>query len=340
MVVCLHSSIIFLPRVELSFFFFISGFFVPKIAKYGFLDALWYRSKQLLLPTFGYSILFGLLAFLLARLPQSGFPHYRFFTWLTPEKIFFDPLFFQPLQPWAFTMWFLTALWWAGLLWLIFRRIIETWSAKSFFNRSLLIICLLFLYYSCINGPTLIANRYIGCFDRAIYAFVLLTFGFLLYPHKDFLFYGKGRLILLFLAAIAIAFKINYWNQLPSVSLRLMVFDIHFRPLYLFVTLSSIALFFVISIAISKLCFLERITSYIGEKSLHIMIFHPLGLWLYGYAMRIMDYHPWAVGRFLTGLFFSLICIFCYDRFTRKISKIINNIRLRKEDSCSKTKTI
>ncbi|WAV90433.1 acyltransferase family protein [Oxalobacter aliiformigenes] len=70
LVVAWHCDIGFMAGVDIPLFFFISGFFAPTLAKCPFAEGLKRKSVDLLKPTFLYVILFGVLAFILCRLPE------------------------------------------------------------------------------------------------------------------------------------------------------------------------------------------------------------------------------------------------------------------------------
>ena len=100
LVVAWHCDIGFMAGVDIPLFFFISGFFAPTLAKCPFAEGLKRKSVDLLKPTFLYVILFGVLAFILCRLPEVSpalsltklsspeIPKTQFFEWLTPVRVF------------------------------------------------------------------------------------------------------------------------------------------------------------------------------------------------------------------------------------------------------------
>lgn len=185
LVVAMHAGLPFLCCLDMPLFFFISGFFAPKTEKYSFWGGVIKKTRGLLIPAFKYIIFFSVFSFIFAPLPESKIPIHSLMYWLTPQRLFIDPFLFQPYQPYAYTLWFLTALWFGFIFWLIFRSYFETWKNSNLVQKGLIISLLILLYYSCINGPSLNENQYIGCLGRVIYAFVFICFGYILYQYRN-----------------------------------------------------------------------------------------------------------------------------------------------------------
>ena len=320
LVVCMHSNLPFLSGLDMPLFFLISGFFAPTIAKYTLWGGVKRKTISLLIPSFKYIVFFGILSFFLPKLPLSQLVQQPFWYFLTPEQLLINPLLFQPNQYFAFTLWFVSALWMGMLLWLLFRYWIEPRIESPVFSIWLA-LCLIALYYSSINGPTLWKNVPIGCLDRALYAFVFIVFGFLLYRYRTALLYGKFRWIVFLLGIIAIYWKIRYWNHLPIADVKSMKFDDFYKTRSIFVSFCGIACVFSASIVITKFQLVAKFFDYIGEKSFHIMVLHPLGIFLFSWLLRILDVFQdqgdystsTKIGCLLSGLMFSLFCIKIWD---------------------------
>ncbi len=320
LVVCLHSGLAFLTGVDMPLFFLISGFFAPSLVKYSFWGGVEKKTLTLLLPTLKYLIFFGILSYLAPLLPKSGIPQHSFWHFLTPEQLIINPLFYQPQQYFAITLWFVSALWMGMLLWLVLRYLIEPKLENKAFS-CFLVFMLVGVYFSSINGPSLDQNIFIGCLGRAIYAFVFISFGFVLSSYKQSLLYGNLRLIVFVLGCIAIYWKIRYWNGLPIADVRTMSFDNFYKTRSIFVSFCGIAFIFAVSIIIARFELLARITDYLGAKSFHIMALHPLGIFLFSWIMRLcgIEVTPgncsiiFKIGFLLSGLLFSLLCIKTWD---------------------------
>ena len=176
-------------------------------------------------------------------------------------------------------------------------------------------------YYSTINGPSLDRNLFIGCLDRAIYAFVFISFGYVLSFYKEALLYGKLRWLIFIVGLLAIYWKVRYWNHLPIADVRSMNFENFYKTRSLIVTFSGVAFIFATSIIIHKINWLAEYFDCLGEKSFHIMALHPLGIYLFKWFTKlsglefIEGYHTViaSVGCLLSGLAFSLICIKIWD---------------------------
>ena len=154
------------------------------------------------------------------------------------------------------------------LLWLVLRYLIEPKLENKVFSCFLVLI-LVAVYFSSINGPSLDQNIFIGCLDRAIYAFVFISFGFLLSSYKQSLLYGNLRLIVFVLGLITIYWKIRYCNGLPMADVRTMSFDNFYKTRSIFISFCGIAFIFAVSIIIARFELLARITDYLGAKSFH-----------------------------------------------------------------------
>ena len=332
LVVAWHCDIGFMAGVDIPLFFFISGFFAPTLAKCPFAEGLKRKSVDLLKPTFLYVILFGVLAFILCRLPEVSpalsltklsspeIPKTRFFEWLTPVRVFYDTMTSWPFQPLAVPLWFVPALWAGFVLWFVFRPVFE-WYRQSSRNKIIVIAALIFLYYSAVNGgiPIDINNRLAGWLARAVYAFCFIGFGHIVYRHRDFLLYGKGQWILWVLALGALYWKKRYFfHYLPGLmDVRTMFFETKIRPRSFLITFCGIALVFLVSRYAAMIRPIKQALIHIGKESFHIMAIHSVFIWLFWwiFILAVPDISPyrntvpinWLV--FLFAVTMSLISV-------------------------------
>lgn len=328
LVVALHCGIGFMTGVDMPLFFFIAGFFAPTIYQCRFMEGLTRKSINLLKPTFLYVIFFGFLTFILCRLPETDIhPKIRFFTWLTPEKVFYDTMTAQPFQPLAGPLWFVPALWAGFVLWFVFRPVFE-WYKQSRHHKIIVIAGLIFLYYSAVNGGiTLDMNRYAGWLARTIYAFCFIGFGHIAYQHRDFLLYGKGKWILWILALGALYWKKRYFHEFPLIDIRTMNFGTKIRPRSFLITFCGIALVFLLSRYAEMIKPVKRALIRIGKESFHIMAIHFIFIWIFWWILRLakFDMYQYMNGTLIKWLVFlfavtmSLISVGLY-RFLAKMA--------------------
>ena len=338
LVVALHCGIGFMTGVDMPLFFFISGFFAPTLAKCSFAEGLKRKSVDLLKPTFLYVILFGVLAFILCRLPEvntallqlreinvirilsraAEIPKTRFFEWLTPVRVFYDTMTSWPSQPLASPLWFAPALWAGFVLWFVFRPVFE-WYKQSSRNKIIVIAALIFLYYSAVNGgiPIDINNRLAGWLARAVYAFCFIGFGHIVYRHRDFLLYGKGQWILWVLALGALYWKKRYFHHFPGIDIITMFFETKIRPRSFLIAFCGIALVFLVSRYATMIRPVKQALIHIGKESFHIMAIHFVFIWFFWwiFILAVPDISPyrdtvpikWLV--FLFAVTMSLISV-------------------------------
>lgn len=340
-VVALHCYLPFLYGINMPLFFLVAGFFAPSLHQQGFVDGLKRRTVNLLRPTFLYIILFGFITYLTSRLPETTIPKKTaLFTYLTPEKLFYDTMTFSPGVPYATPLWFVPALWAGFVLWFAFRPFIESCEYSNY-RKIILVALLLILYYGAINAGSYNAttpNRLLGFLGRSIYAFCFICFGYLIYQYRQFILYGKGKWILLALAIGSLYWKIRFFDEPPYyIDVRRMYFAEKIRGRSILISFCGIALIFLIARYLEKLKFLKKTFIYIGEKSFHIMALHFLWIWIFLWLMKIPNYYNLdktsLIFRWLCFLFsitITLGIIALYDLF---IPKILARWQIKEENS-------
>lgn len=283
-IIALHCGFNSVTLTCLPLFYFVSGMFAPPIEKRAFSVGVADKTAKLLYPCFQYLVLFVLIEYFLTRLSFPGIEYEHFFSYLAADKLIFDSLLFQPyhprLFPHAFTLWFLTALWMSYILWFLFRRWIID-SSKSFHGTLKCFVVLVILFYSSITGPTLYENVVIGSFDRALFGFVFISLGYL---YQNCAFPSPTRsarlchVIYAIFVIFAVCFEYVYCGSIPIDDPKSMTFKgnpFKFFPM----ELSKIVLIMVISYYVDKLPYLRSVFAYIGRKSLHVLVLHPLGIY-------------------------------------------------------------
>lgn len=220
-------------------------------------------------------------------------------------------------------LWFCSTLWLAMLLFLLFRGYIDNMQINPT-RLTILVFTLIILYICSIRGPTLDENKYLGCLSRAIYAFVFLVFGYLLYPRRFFFSNQWGQYLLIVLVLVSLFFKFKFFfysGDWPNFDIRSMTISPEIKKFSLIISLSGIALIFSISYFISKNIQLTKIFTYVGSKSFHIMVLHAVGLFFIRIFYKTI-YQPAVLINLISfslALAFSLICISLYDKYIDKV---------------------
>lgn len=276
LVICWHTRLGYLPGVDMPLFFLISGFFAPRSVKYSFAQALERRTTTLLGMTFGYLIFYSLWSGIWAPTPTGGR-----LGWFSVQHMIIEPLFYQPYQAEAGPLWFVPALWWAMVLWLLTRSQWEVWPECSTTGKIKRIGCLVVLFMASLRTPTLDQAMYMGWAARVVFAYCFFVTGFLLFRHKDWLLYGKGRWILIALAVVSLIFKAWSLTTWLNIDVRSMSFNRDGRSWAWLVSISGIALVFVLSLWAARFALATRVLTWLGEKSFHIMALHLMGVRLY-----------------------------------------------------------
>ena len=178
------------------------------------------------------------------------------------------------------------------------------------------------LFVAAVRSPSLEQSRYVGWLARALYAYVFLCLGFIVYKYKEDILYGRWKFVLYLLAALSLACKLIFWDRLPEIDIRTMYFGHIERYYTFFLSISGIALVFAVALLISRCGVIARVMCYLGEKSFHIMCLHMLGFFIFVelpfsvLGLNILHVPgPWSNIIFFTGgLFFSLVVIAIVDR--------------------------
>lgn len=87
LVVAMHTGLGYMPGVDMPLFFLISGFFAPKVSKYSLREGLIRKTSALLVPTYKYLLVFSILGYFMARLPNSDIVKQNFLYFFYDRKI-------------------------------------------------------------------------------------------------------------------------------------------------------------------------------------------------------------------------------------------------------------
>lgn len=251
-----HILSIFIYKWHMPLFFFFSGFFFdPK--KYTLKDFLIRKIKTIYIPFVVWSLLTLYLHNYLIKVHIDPLPYYDFSTFkLFTYRIIFELKQYEPL---LVTFWFLIQLLIVNILaYLLFLFYKLTREKYLRFQQYVTIILSLSL---CI-----IFNKYNICLYNHInyITFLALSFFFTGNILKSFSMIGKGKLI-----SSLFIILISDWSFQEMINLN------YNKTIFYYVAgISGIIIIYHLSITAENIKIIKELLSYIGKRSISIMILH------------------------------------------------------------------
>ena len=129
LIVAMHCGYNLVAVTCLPLFFFTSGMFARRSSEKTFSEELLKKTNRLIIPSIFYLVFFSFVAFALTKLNFPGLNYDSLFAYLSFDLLIVRSFLYNPyhptIMPFAFTLWFLNALWLTSFFWLLFRKFVE-----------------------------------------------------------------------------------------------------------------------------------------------------------------------------------------------------------------------
>lgn len=272
----------FIYKWHMPLFFFVSRFFF-KYNKYTFKDFLIRKIKTLYMPFIIWSLLILSLHNLLVKIHIDSLPYYGLqeFKMLT-YRIIFELKQYEPLLG---TFWFLIQLLIVNILSYIF------FSFLKYIKESIHLTAKFFILFLSLSF-SILSNKYDICIYYNINYITFLALAFFITGNilKSFHLIGKRQLIYSTLILL-----ISKWSfkEMINLSYNEIIF-------YYLIGICGIIIIYNLSIILTNTRFVGNIFSYMGQRSISIMILHfscfklvsMLIIYYYKLPISYMSSHP------------------------------------------------